>query len=191
MTMLLTKMLNPKRFVRVGLALAGMAVFAAAAVGQERRPMEPRPADNRFAGEPREPAPRPNLLRELGLSPDQIEALRKLNQERKPVEEAARKRFQDATRGLNLAIYSDEVDEPAYRASLLEYQSAQAELARIKFSNELAVRRLLTPEQLMKFREIRRRFAEARERLQDRPARQAQPRGQFPPRRQPPPPIDR
>ncbi|MBK9153178.1 MAG: periplasmic heavy metal sensor [Chloracidobacterium sp.] len=189
--MLLTKMLNPKRFVRVGLALAGMAVFSAAAIGQERRPMEPRPADSRFAGEPQEPAPRPNLLRELGLSPDQIEALRKLNQERKPVEEAARKRFQDATRGLNLAIYSDEVDEPAYRASLLEYQSAQAELARIKFSNELAVRRLLTPEQLMKFREIRRRFAEARERLQDRPARQAQPRGQFPPRRQPPPPIDR
>jgi len=104
MKMLLTKMFIPKRLFRISLVLTGLVVFAAAAFAQDRKPLEPRPADNRFVGEPGQPTPRPNLLRELGLSPDQIQALRKLNQERKPIEDAARKRFQDAT-GLSSKPY--------------------------------------------------------------------------------------
>lgn len=111
---------------------------------------------------------RPNLFRELGLSDEQRESLRRLNMDRKPVEQQARRRFQEANRDLNMAIYSDSVSDAVFQARLKDFQAAQAELARIKFSNELAVRKILTPEQLGKFRELRRRFAEARENMEDR-----------------------
>lgn len=180
--------MNWKKTLLVGLAVLGMAVFGLSVNAQDRRPPDAPAPDKRFVDAPGEPPDRPDLLRELGLQPEQIQALRRINQERKPIENAARQRFQDATRALNLAIYADEVDESAYRTSLIEYQSAQAELARIKFSNELAVRRLLTPAQLMKFRELRRRFAEARERNMNRQVRRPQPQRQFPGRQpvQPP-----
>jgi len=62
-----------------------------------------------------------------------------------------------------MSIYGDTVDDSVVKERLREFQAAQAELARIKFTNELAVRKVLTPEQLVKFRELRRRFADARE----------------------------
>ena len=138
-------------------ALFGLVLCSAAAAQQ------PRPANN-VQGERAQPGrQRPNLLAELGLTPEQIDAVRKINQERKPVEMAARQRFQDAGRALNMAIYGDNVDDAAVKERLREFQAAQAELARIKFTNELAVRKVLTLEQLVKFRELRRRFAEARD----------------------------
>lgn len=114
-----------------------------------------------------EPAtPRPNLLRELGLSFEQIQSVRKLNADRKPVEMQARRRFQAASRELNKAIYADTAGDEVFEARLKEFQSAQAEIARIKFTSELAVRRLLTPEQLERFRGLRNRFADARENME-------------------------
>jgi Spy/CpxP family protein refolding chaperone len=143
------------------LTTCAFAIEAAAqvpqAVNNERRML---PAGNKGSA-------RPNLLRELGLSPEQMEAVRRINQERKPVEFEARQRFQNATRALNQAIYADVADEATFRARLSEFQAAQAELARIKFSTELAVRRLLTPAQLVKFRELRRRFAEEMNEMRD------------------------
>ncbi len=133
---------------------------------QDARPVNQPPPDARFdrpAGEQR-----PNLLRELGLSRDQIQTIRKLNVERKPLEMAARRRFQDANQDLNMAIYSDSTSDETFQTRLKEFQAAQSELARIKFSNELAVRRLLTPDQLVKFRELRRRFADVRENAEKR-----------------------
>lgn len=113
--------------------------------------------------------PRPNLGRILGLSQEQVAAMRKLNAENKAVEMEARKKFQEAGRELNRAIYADTVDEEAVKARLADYQAAQAELARIKFTSELAVRKILTPEQLVKFRDIRREFNEKREYHEKRP----------------------
>src|SRR6185437_14226405 len=45
------------------------------------------------------------------------------------------------------------------KARLNELQQAQAEVARIRFTNELAIRKILTPEQLGRFRDLRREFA--------------------------------
>ncbi len=129
---------------------------------------QPPAGPPRDAGyERRGPEQRPNLFRALGLTQDQIQAIRTLNRERQPVEQAARKRFQDANRELNMVIYADNVDEALFQTRLAEYQAAQSELARLKFVNELAVRKLLTPVQLERFRELRRRFAEVRDNTQD------------------------
>jgi Spy/CpxP family protein refolding chaperone len=159
------KLLTPRLFVLIGTLLCVSAgVFA-----QNPRAENVRQADRLQPAQP--PAEqRPNLLQELGLSPEQIQAVRRINQQRKPVEQAARQRFQDAQRALNMAIYGDRVDDADVQLKLSEFQTAQAELARVKFTNELAVRKVLTPDQLTKFRELRRRFAEERREFQKRPA---------------------
>ena len=50
-------------------------------------------------------------------------------------------------------------DEATFQASLKELQLAQAEAAKLRFLNELGVRKILTPDQLARFRELRRKFA--------------------------------
>ncbi|MEO7673908.1 MAG: hypothetical protein ABIU09_07505 [Pyrinomonadaceae bacterium] len=152
----------------------GLSIFATvlfclpvSVLAQDGRPMNEAPPPDAPFDRP-EGGPKLNLLRELGLSREQIQTIRRLNVERKPVEIAARRRFQDSIHELNTAIYSDSFDDESFQARLKEFQAAQAELARIKFSNELAVRRLLTPSQLVKFRELRQRFAEVRENFQKR-----------------------
>ena len=103
---------------------------------------------------------RGNMLREIGLSPDQVRAIRKLNMNRKPLMEAAQQRLRNANRLLDEAIYADEVIDADVQARLKEAQVAQAEVFKIRSTSELAIRRVLTPDQLMRFRELRRRFEE-------------------------------
>ncbi len=151
----MTKLTNPRLFILIAMLLCLSAgVLAQRPQAENVRQLDSQPV------QPARPG-RPNLLRELGLTPEQLDAVRTINQQRKPVEQEARQRFQDAQRALNIAIYGDTVNDADVRAKLAEFQAAQAELARIKFTNELAVRKVLTPEQLNRFRELRRRFAEA------------------------------
>jgi len=123
------------------------------------------PPNQQFGGPNRV---RPNLLRELGLSPEQIQQLRRMRSARRPVEQEARRRFREANRSLNEAIYADSTSDEEVRTRLKEFQLAQAELARTKFTGELADRKVLTPEQLAKFRELRGRFAAARGNIEQR-----------------------
>jgi len=111
---------------------------------------------------------RPNLLRELGLTPEQGQQLRRLNQARKPMMDEAQQRLREANRALDIAIYSDTLSEEDVAARLKDFQAAQAEVARIRFNSELSVRKILTPEQLTRFRRLRERFARAREDFQNR-----------------------
>lgn len=106
---------------------------------------------------------RPNLLAELGLSPEQVQQIRRMNQERRPTMMQAQRRMREANRTLDAAIYRDTVNDEEFQTRLKEVQTAQSELARLRFENELAVRRILTPEQLIRFREIRKRFEEQRQ----------------------------
>ena len=71
-------------------------------------------------------------------------------------------------RNLDQAIYADAVNESEIQNRLKELQAAQAEIARIRAMSELEVRKILTPEQLVKFRDLRRLFAEKRENFDER-----------------------
>lgn len=121
----------------------------------------------------KERSDRPNLFRELGLTPDQIAQIRGINIERKPLMEAATRKLREANKNLDMAIYADAPNEADVQARLDEYRQAQAEVVRLRFMSEFAVRKVLTPEQLVKFRDLRRKFAEMRR------ARQAE-RGDLP-----------
>jgi Spy/CpxP family protein refolding chaperone len=115
------------------------------------------------AGQPPLQDVRANFLRRLGLSQQQMQQIRRMNQARKPLVDDTQRRLREATRALDDAIYADQVVETDVQARLKEFQLAQADVARVRFMNELGVRRILTPEQLVLFRNLRRRFEEVRE----------------------------
>lgn len=124
---------------------------------------------------------RPNLLSELDLSPDQIQQIQRVNREKQPLVRAARMRLKEANSALDKAIYDDLADESVIKTRLKEAQIAQAEFTKVRSMTEFAVRKILSPEQLVRFREIRLRFMEKNEnRLnQMRSRRQIAPNQKF------------
>lgn len=110
----------------------------------------------------KEPA-RPQLLRELGLTQEQIRRIRLINSENKERMREANFRLREANRNLDAAIYADNADETFIELKLREFQSAQAEIAKIRAVTELEIRKVLTPEQLIRFREMRQRFEQMRQ----------------------------
>lgn len=136
-------------------------MVAGVALGQDGPP----PQD---VGDERRGRGRPNLFAELGLSPDQVRQIRQINQHRRPAMAEAQQRMREANRNLDLAIYGDTVSDAEFQTRLKEFQSAQADVGRLRFESELAIRKVLTAEQLVRFRELRRRFSEARGRGQER-----------------------
>ncbi len=106
--------------------------------------------------------PRRALFRQLGLSKAQMREVAQLNAGRRVVMENAQQRFRAATRRLDEAIYSDQLNEGEVQSRLKEVQDSQAELIRLRSMNELSIRKILTPEQLVRFRRMRQRFDAAR-----------------------------
>ena len=130
-------------------------------------------------------------MRELGLTRDQIRQIRILNETRRPLMQNAQRRQRVAMRDLDQAIYADAVDETDVRLKLQELQLAQAEVAKIRAINELEVRKILTPEELVKFRLLRQRMIEFRGRGNDKVPNRRPPRDAPPnsPKRQQRPPL--
>ena len=156
--------LSPKLFL-----LFGFFVFSASGASAQTDPPAPQDAA-RFENQER----RPNLLENLGLTQDQVRQIRLMNRDRKPLMEAGQRRLREANRALDMSIYGDDLNENLVQERLREFQSAQAEVARIRFQSELELRKILTPEQLVRFRSLRARVAETRKTRQQR--RQVPPR---------------
>lgn len=79
---------------------------------------------------------------------------------RRPIMEAAQLRFQEANRKLDESIYADQLNEAEVHERIGEVQRSQAELTRMRSISELMIRKILTPEQLVRFRRLRERFKE-------------------------------
>lgn len=105
------------------------------------------------------------LLQELGLSPEQIQQIQRINQARRPIVQAAQQRWNEANANLDAAIYADNANEEQIKELTKTAQLAQAELLKEKRLTEYLIRKVLTPEQLVKFRELRERV---RERMNER-----------------------
>ena len=157
-------------FVKSIMMALAVAAFGAAAFGQDAKPAEtPVPAAQRPVDL------RTTVLGQLGLSRDQVQRIRRVNMERKPLMDAAQTRLHEVNRLLDEAIYADQLNETDVQTRLKEAQLAQAEVAKIRFMNEFAVRRILTPDQLVRFRELREKFEQMRESEKNHP-----PNGQSP-----------
>ena len=156
-------------YIKTILLLISVMTFAAAVSAQDTKPTDGQPQEVQRPVDNKPQNARTNMLRQLGLSQEQIQQIRRLNAERKPMMEEAQKHFREANRALDEAIYADNVSDTDIQARLKDVQLAQAEVAKIRSMNELAVRHILTPDQLVRFRDLRQRFEQAaRENLQNR-----------------------
>src|SRR5689334_16972647 len=98
----MSKLLSPKLYLLLAVLLV---CFGAVAAQDGPTPAGGPPPDG--AQQPK----RPNLLMILGLSPEQQRAVRRINQQRKPLMEAALARLKAANQALDEAIYADSLDE--------------------------------------------------------------------------------
>jgi Spy/CpxP family protein refolding chaperone len=149
------------------LLAAVIGLMAMSAFGQDGPPPDDRKMGPPPDGQGPRQGDRGQLLRELGLSQEQFQQIRRMNQERKPVMEAAHRRLNEANRALDQAIYADTLNEQDIEAKVKEAQAAQADMVRLRFMNELQVRKILTPEQLVKFRDLREKFERMRENFKE------------------------
>jgi Spy/CpxP family protein refolding chaperone len=166
MSTLLTILLRGlSKLARVGPLLA--AVWALSlSVPCPARAQEP-PAAGQQEGAPARRRPRRdglNLLTRLNLTPEQFEQLREVRRQSEAETRALGRRLRLARRALDDAIYADALDEAVVEERAREVAGAQAALIRLRAQTELRVRRVLTPEQLQTFRQLRQR---ARRRLRD------------------------
>lgn len=146
--------------ISVAILLAGL-FSASAVIGQEKLVEGQAPVTQR-PNATNQPDVRTATLRQLGLSNVQLQQIRRINIERKPLMDAAQRRLSQSNRLLDEIIYADNARDADIQARLKDFQLAQAEVSKIRFMNELAVRRILTPEQLVRFRQMRQRFEQVR-----------------------------
>ncbi len=108
------------------------------------------------------------IFEELGLTREQIQQIRRINQERKPIMQDVQQKLREATRNLDLAIYADITNEEDIKTRMKDMQIAQAEVIKVRTLTEYQIRKVLTPEQLIKFRELREQLMQRMEELKNR-----------------------
>lgn len=131
------------------LILAGVLVLLTFAVSNAQGLRDRPPKDN-FRPQ--------QILRELNLSREQIQQIKRIHEDRREQMQSAQRRLRDANRSLDQAIYADTINEDEIQTRLKEVQAAQGEVIKIRNFTELAVRKVLTAEQLARFRELRDEF---------------------------------
>jgi Spy/CpxP family protein refolding chaperone len=99
----------------------------------------------------------PNLVQALGLTQDQIRQLRQTNATLGPQLKESERNLRQSRQALDEAIYSDESSDELIRERLQNFQNAQAEVARNRTMMEVSIRKILTRDQMFKFRQLRQR----------------------------------
>jgi Spy/CpxP family protein refolding chaperone len=135
-----------------------LLVFAPARVFAQ----EEQPPGAQGQTEARPPEPGGDLLRQLNLSPEQIEKLKAIREGNREQRRLIGQRIRAARIALDRAIYMENADEAVVEQRARELAEAQAAQVRQQALTELGVRRILTPEQLQTFRALRLRAEEMR-----------------------------
>jgi len=108
-------------------------------------------------------------LRPLNLSPEQIQKIRAINAELKDQRQTANQRLRLAQRALTEAIESPTTNEALIDQRSREVAEAQATTIRLRSLTEARILQVMTPEQRVRLREMRRNQAMQREGNQQRP----------------------
>lgn len=140
-----------KQFIRLRASTAALLfILLLAASSEAQSPNDVPP------GEPPAQASQDNNWKEqLGLTPEQIAKIQAIREQNRTEGQPIRRRVNQAQRALDLAIYSDNVNEAEIEQRARELAEAQAAEVRLRAKTELSIRRVLTPEQLNTFRLIR------------------------------------
>ncbi|MER3426715.1 MAG: hypothetical protein C4334_01245 [Pyrinomonas sp.] len=147
-------------------ATALFASHLALAQTPATKPANQPPPANRAVAQP-SPSNRPNaqnqnaptrqrpLLDLLNLTPEQRQQIREIRRRNNRTGQLVTTRLRQAQRALDEAIYADQLDEREIEARIQELADAQAAVTRHRARVEMEIRRVLTPEQLRLFRQLR------------------------------------
>jgi periplasmic protein CpxP/Spy len=94
-----------------------------------------------------------NLVKELNLSPDQIQRLQQLRKTSQGKTKERRQALRTARQELNQLLQGNASSDPI-RQKRQQVQSLQREVADSNFENTLAIREILTPEQRVKWQQL-------------------------------------
>jgi Spy/CpxP family protein refolding chaperone len=167
-------------------ALAALLLLVCAAATTAQTPSDDsQPPAREETARPRREAAGPDLVRALNLSNEQRTEIARIRSEVAPQTRAANQRVRRARLALEEAVYAPAADESLIEQRAAEVAAAEGARVRLRSQTELRIRRLLSPEQLNAFRELRlRALARQQQRLNRRPAQGRLPRDerrQFPP----------
>ncbi len=136
------------------LCLSTNGVFAQSPEQDGQSPAPPTPEARRGPDDDRQ------LIRALNLTPQQRSEIARIRRETEGQNRVIGQRIRRARRALEEAVYSPTIDERAVDEHSREVAAGETERVRLRAQTELRIRRLLTPEQLDVFRELRRRAAQ-------------------------------
>src|SRR2546421_9374853 len=108
-------------------------------------------------------SPQGDPIRQLNLTADQVEKIRAIREQNKDERFALNQRLRRAQRALDDAIQADNSSEALIEQRAHELADAQAAATRMRAITEIRIRRVLTPEQLIKLRALRQQAQNLRE----------------------------
>ena len=112
------------------------------------------------------------IFRQLNFTPEQRQQVRTMLQQSRPALRKAQLRVRSARKAVEEAMYSEVLDESALNIAVSELTDAQSQVTKLRLRSELEIRKILTPEQLRTFVNVRREMRErGKQRLQNRRSR--------------------
>ena len=105
-----------------------------------------------------------DAVRELNLTPEQREQIRMIREESRAERAAVNQRVRETNRALEEALDSDNPDQSVLEQRIREVSAAQAEAMRMRIVTEVKIRQVLTVEQRIRLKEMRRNVHQLRDR---------------------------
>ena len=143
--------------LNVKLVIAVIALISSAAISsQAQTEATEQPAattHQRNFGDP---------VRQLNLTPEQREQIRTIREQNREERAAINQRVRETNRALEEALDSDATDQTVIDQRLQEVASAQADAMRMRIITEVKIRQVLSTEQRVMLREMRRHVYERR-----------------------------
>ena len=139
------------------ITLAAFLILIISAQSRAQTGTQPQPSEPAQAQPQPTQATMADMIGQLGLTPEQIQKWRAINQELKEQQQSANLRLRQARRALADAIESPTPNEELVKQRAREVSDAQAATTQLQALREARILQTLTPEQRVKLREIRER----------------------------------
>ena len=103
-------------------------------------------------------------IRELNLTAEQREQIRMIREQNRAERATVNQRVRETNRALEEALDSEDPDQSVLEQRIQEVSAAQAEAMRMRIRTEVKIRQILTSEQRVMLKEMRRNVHQLRER---------------------------
>jgi len=147
-------------FKSLATAISLLILAALPLCAQTPTPEQPPAAmqGRNFGGDP---------IRELNLTAEQREQIRMIRDQNRAERATINQRVRETNRALEAALDSDNPDQSVLEQRIQEVSAAQAEAMRMRIKTEVKIRQVLTSEQRVMLKSMRRNVHQLRERRRE------------------------